>query len=356
MGGALCSHMAVTSNGHSADSTERIPAARSSQQEQEAPAAAAEPAPRKPRRFVRRTVKTVGVLAVVLAFLALGDRWAVLYAEDMAEQKVQEALKLEAQPEVHIDSFPFLGRLALGGVDKAEVSVPHVPAGRVSVAKVKGTVDDLEILGDLPTSVKGANLSRVHGEVFLSFDDLDREVGASQVHFTPGPKKNTVLAKGELPVAGKKATVRARAQLQRTGDHQLAMSVADTRLVVPGLLTYTPGKGGGLQLAAPAAEKMDAEQVEQTTGKRPRPDELLKGRAVDALADHPELLRPAGIDPALIKGLQKVREPKVAKPMEFSAQLPQDMPGDLRLSGIAVTQDGVRAQLTGKNVPVGKDM
>src|SRR6185312_9714790 len=38
----------------------------------------------KPRRIVRRTVKVVVALAVVLAFLVLGDRWAVLYAENLA--------------------------------------------------------------------------------------------------------------------------------------------------------------------------------------------------------------------------------------------------------------------------------
>ncbi len=306
------------------------------------------------RRTARRAAKTVVGLGIALAFLALGDRWAVLYAENLAAQKMQEALKLQAEPEVHIDSFPFLAQLATGRLDHVEVNVPDVPAGRVSVAQAKATVDDLRIVGSLPTSVKGAVLSRVHGEVFLDFDDLDREVGASQVHLTPGPQKNTVLANGELPVAGKHATIRARAHLQRTGDHGLAMTVADTRLVVPGLLTYTPGKGGGLQLTTPAADKVDERGLQQATGQqRLRPDQLLQGRALDALVAHPSLLKPTGIDPSLIRGLQKVREPKVAQRMQFSAQLPDDLPGDLRLRDISVTKDGVRAELTGTDVPLG---
>ncbi|MEV0598097.1 DUF2993 domain-containing protein [Streptomyces sp. NPDC050315] len=305
------------------------------------------------RRTGRRIAKTVVGLGVVLGFLALGDRWAVLYAENLAAQKMQDALKLRAEPEVHIDSFPFVGQLATGRLDHVEVNVPDVSAGRVSVAQVKGSVDDLRIVGSLPTSVKGAVLSRVNGEVFLAFDDLNREVGASQVRLTPGPQKNTVLAKGELPVAGKEARIRARAHLQRTGDHGLALTVADTRLVVPGLLTYTPGKGGGLQLTTPAAEKVDERGLQQATGQRLRPDQLMKGRALDALAEHPSLLKPAGIDPSLIRGLQKVREPKVAEDMEFSAQLPDNLPGDLRLRGISVTKDGVRAELSGADVPLG---
>ncbi|WP_234426567.1 LmeA family phospholipid-binding protein [Streptomyces niger] len=302
---------------------------------------------------MRRTAKTAVALGVVLAFLALGDRWAVLYAENLAAQKVQDALKLRAEPEVHIDSFPFLGQLAAGHLDHVEVNVPDVPAGRVSVAQVKGTVDDIRIVGSLPTSVKGAVLSRVRGDVFLDFDDLNREVGASQVRLVPGRQKNSVLVKGDLPVAGKQAEIRARAHLRRTGDHGLALTVAGARVVVPGLLTYTPGEGGGLQLATPAAGKVDERDLQQATGRRLLPGQLMKGHALDALAEHPSVLEPTGIDPSFIRGLQKVREPKAAKDMEFSARLPDDLPGDLRLRGISVTKDGIRAKLTGADVPLG---
>ncbi|WP_306319632.1 MULTISPECIES: DUF2993 domain-containing protein [unclassified Streptomyces] len=290
---------------------------------------------------------------MALAFLALGDRWAVLYAQNMAGKKVQEALKLHAAPEVHIDSFPFLAQAAMGNIDRVEVNVPHVPAGPVSIAQVKASVDDVRIVGNLPTSVKGAVLSKVNGDVFLDFADLNREVGASQVKLAPGSGTNTVQAKGDLPVAGKQAKIRAHAHLQRTGEHGLRLSVEDTRLVVPGLLTYTPGKGGGLQLTTSAVDTMDEHAVEQTTGQRLLPGTPFKGGALDTLTDHPELLKPAGIDPSLIEGLRKVQEPKVAQKMEFSARLPKDLPGDLRLRGITVTDEGIRAQLTGKDVPLG---
>ncbi|MFE2162891.1 DUF2993 domain-containing protein [Streptomyces lydicus] len=309
---------------------------------------------RKPRRIVRRTAKVVVALAVVLAFLALGDRWAVLYAENLAAQQVQKALKLRAEPEVHIDSFPFIGQVLAGNIDHVEVDVPDVDAGPVSVAQVKGTVDDIRIVGSLPSSVKGAVLSRVRGDVLLDFKDLNREVGASQIHLVPGPEKNTVLAGGDLPVGAKQAQIRGRAQLQRTGDRGLRMTVQDTRVVVPGLLTYVPGKGGGLQLTAPVADKMDEGELEQAAGKHVLPQQMLKGRVLDTLVDHPSLLKPTGIDPSLIQGLQKLREPKVAQQMEFSAQLPDNLPGDIRLRDISVTKNGIRAQLTGKDVPVGQ--
>lgn len=306
-------------------------------------------------RRVRRSVKVAVAVVVVLAFLALGDRWAVLYAENMAAQKMREALDLSAEPEVHIDGFPFLTQLATGGVDHVEATIPDVPAGRVSVEQVKGTVDDIRFVGSLPASVKGAKLTGVRGEVFLDFEDLEREVGASQVHFTPGSRENSVRARGEIPVAGEQAKVRAEARLKRTGDHGLNMSVRDTRVVVPGLLTYTPGKGGGLQLAAPAADKMDEEELQEATGESIFPDERMKGSVLDTLVEHPSLLEPTGVDPSLVRGLQKVREPRVAEDMEFSAQLPDDTPGDIRLSDISVTKDGVRAELAGTDVPLGEE-
>ncbi|MDI3405206.1 LmeA family phospholipid-binding protein [Streptomyces cavernicola] len=308
---------------------------------------------RKPKRAARRIRKTVVTLVVLLAFLALGDRWAVLYAENLAAHEVQKALKLRAEPEVHIDSFPFLAQVAMGDLDHVEVNVPDVAAGPVSVAQVKVGVDDIRLVGSLPSSVKGAVLGRVRGEVFLEFADLNREVGASQVKLEPGKQRNTVLAHGDMPVAGKQVKVRADAEVQRTGDHGVRMKVENARLVVPGLLTYTPGKGGGLQLAAPAAGKVDAGELQQATGQRTRPDQLLKGRALDALVAHPSLLKPTGIDPSLIAGLQKVQEPKVAEAMEFSAQLPDDMPVDLRLEDLSITKDGVLAQLAGDEVEVG---
>ncbi|MFI5523417.1 DUF2993 domain-containing protein [Streptomyces platensis] len=295
----------------------------------------------------------VVALAVVLAFLALGDRWAVLYAENVAAQQVQKALKLRAEPEVHIDSFPFIGQALAGNIDHVEVDVPDIDAGPVSVAQVKGTVDDIRIVGSLPSSVKGAVLSRVRGDVLLDFKDLNREVGASQVHLMPGAGKNTVLAGGDLPVGDKQARIRGRAQLQRTGDRGLRLTVQDTRVVVPGLLTYVPGKGGGLQLTAPVAEKLDEGELQQAAGQHVVPQQMMKGRVLDTLVDHPSLLEPTGIDPSLIQSLRKLREPKVAQQMEFSAQLPDNLPGDIRLRDISVTKNGIRAQLTGKDIPVG---
>ncbi|WP_029391567.1 LmeA family phospholipid-binding protein [Streptomyces xiaopingdaonensis] len=130
----------------------------------------------------------------------------MLYPEKTAAQKVQEEPGLRSASR----RFPVIAQLVAGRLDRVEATAPHVSAGRVSVAKVEGTVDDLRIVGNLPNSVKGAVLSALRGEVFLAFDDLDREAGTSQVQLTPGRQKNTVRAYGELPMAGTQAEIRAR--------------------------------------------------------------------------------------------------------------------------------------------------
>lgn len=341
---------------------------------------------RRRRSRFTMTVKLGIALCALLAFLTIGDRYAALYAEGKAAEKVQDALKLHAAPEVHIEGFPFLTQIADDRLDHVELTIPDVPAGRVSVAQVNGTVNDVKIVGDAPTSIQGAVLGRMKGDVLLAFDDLDRELGTSQVKFTAGGK-NTVLADGQLPVAGTEVKVRARAHLQRTGDHGVGTTVDDMRLDVPGLFSYLPGTGkdAGLRLARPLAERIQhdaakakalfgvraiskrfglteerAERVRQSerelhrvTGAPKFLDKVMRVNMLDVLIENPWLLKKIGIDPGLVEGLKKIEEPKLADKLALNLKLPE-MPGDVRLRGISVAKDGIRADLTGVNVPFGK--
>ncbi len=338
---------------------------------------------RRRRSHIRRTMKTAVAVLVLLAFLFVGDRWAALYAENQAAGKVKDALKLHAEPEVHIGGFPFLTQLARERLDHVDIAVPDMPAGRVSVAQVKGSVKDVRIVGGAPSSIKGAVLGRMRGEVLLDFDDLDRELGTSQVDFSAG-KDDSVLARGELPVAGRKVEVQGRAHLRRTGDHGVGTTVDSMRLDVPGLFSYTPGKDGGLRLARPLAERIKRDAAEakalfrvgsvaerfgltpqraaevwqseqalnRTTGTPFFVDRLMKINMLDVLVEHPALLKRIGIDPALVEGVKKIEEPKLAERLSLSVRLPE-MPGDVRLRGISVAEDGIRAELTGVDVPFG---
>jgi hypothetical protein len=347
--------------------------------------------PARGRRFVRRRrrsrfrrlVKAAIALSVLLAFVAVGDRWAVLYADNQAAKKVQSALKLHAQPEVHIGGFPFLTQLASGRLHHVDITIPDMSAGRVSVAQVKGSVNDVRIVGGAPSSIKGAVLGRMHGDVLLDFDDLDRELGTSQVDFTAGGR-STVLAAGRLPVAGKVVKVRARAHLRRTGDHGVGTTVDDMRLDVPGLFSYLPGKHGGLRLARPVAQRVQHDaakakalfrvgsiagrfgltpqraakvreserELHKLTGAPFFVDKLMKVNMLDVLMRHPAVLQKFGVSPALLDGVRHLKVPELADKLSLSMRLP-DVPGDVRLRGVSVTKDGIRARLTAVDVPFG---
>ncbi|MGP3973292.1 LmeA family phospholipid-binding protein [Streptomyces sp. 8N114] len=341
---------------------------------------------RRRRSRFSRTVKLGIACCALLAFLGIGDRWAALYAEGKAAEKVQDSLHLHARPEVHINGFPFLTQVARGRLDQVEVAIPDVPAGRVSVAQVSGTVDDVKIIGDAPSSVRGAVLGRMKGDVLLDFDDLDRELGTSQVKFTPAGKR-TVLAAGELPVAGSEVKVHARARVERTGDHGVGTTVDDMRLVVPKMFSFTPGTGkqAGLRLSRPLAERIQHDrekaralfgvrsiakrfgmtperarqvrhsdrQLHRVTGSPRFTDKVMRLNLLDVVVQHPQLLKKMGIDPALIEALKKIEEPKLADKLALHLKLPK-MPGDVRLRGVSVAKEGIRAELTGVNVPFGK--
>ncbi|WP_245997454.1 LmeA family phospholipid-binding protein [Streptomyces armeniacus] len=318
------------------------------------------------------------------SFLAVGDRWAALYAENAAAEKEQRALKLHAEPEVHIRGFPFLTQLADNRVDRVDVTIPDMPAGRVSVAQVKGQVNGVRLLGDAPGSVDGAVLGRMNGDVLLDFDDLDRELGTPQVKFTAGGP-HTVLAAGQLSVAGEKVKVRARAQLARAGEHGVGTTVDRMRLVVPDLFSYTPGDRGGLRLARPVAERIrdnarvakalfgvaevaerfglcpgraervreSESELDRVTGGTDFTDRMMKVNMLDVLVEHPWLLQQIGIEPALLEGLKRIDQPELAEKLSLAMKLP-DVPGDVRLRDVSVSKDGVRARLTGTDVPFGK--
>ncbi|WP_016909734.1 DUF2993 domain-containing protein [Streptomyces xiaopingdaonensis] len=338
---------------------------------------------RRRRSRLRMTIKIAIACCVLLAFAVVGDRWAALYAEQQAEKKVQEAMNLHAAPEVHIRGFPFLTQLLGERMDDVDVTIPDVPAGRISLAQINGNVEDVKIVGDAPTSIKGAVLGRMEGDVLLAFDDLDRELGTSQVQFTAGGA-STVLADGELPVAGTKVKVKARAQLQRTSDHGVGTTVDDMRLVVPGLFSFTPGPDGGLRLAEPMAKRVQRDaakakalfgveaiaerfglseeraqrvreseaELNRVTGTPKFLDKVMKLNLVDLAVQNPGVLQKIGVDPSLVDALKKIEEPKLAEKLSLSMKLPE-IPGDVRLRHISVEKEGIRAKLTGTDMPFG---
>lgn len=332
--------------------------------------------------------KAVVALVVLAAFLALGDRWALLYAEHEAADKLKDSMHLSAAPEVEIEGFPFLTQVFDKRVDKVKVTVPDVAADRISLAQVSATATDVKINGDGPTDIKGALIREMKGEVLLSFDDLNRELGASQVTFT-GHGHDQVLARGTLPVAGHDLKLRADARIQRNGDRGISTDIGRMSLQIGDLATYRPGtrESEGLHLSKASTDRLAKEtakakallSVPSIVKRLGVPESVVSGalksdtklnelvgsprfvndvmglNLIDVAMGHPELLKKLGLDPALLKGLAQLTRPVLADRLTLAFQLPK-LPGDgnVWLQDVNVQGDGIRVRLTGTGLSIGK--
>ncbi|MFI7321557.1 DUF2993 domain-containing protein [Streptomyces venezuelae] len=345
---------------------------------------------RRRNRFAGLPLAAKALVAVLVAaaFLALGDRWALLYAEHEAAEKLKDQMNLSAAPEVDIEGFPFLTQVLDKRVDKVRVTVPDVAADRISLAKVSATATNVTINGDGPTSIKGASIGEMNGEVLLSFDDLNRELGASQVTFT-GRGKDEVLARGTLPVAGHDLKVRADARIQRNGDRGISTDIGGMSLQLGDLATYRPGtrEKEGLHLSQKSADRVAEEtarakallsvpaiverlgvprgvvrealksdaKLNELTGSPRFVNDVMGLNLIDVAMGHPELLKKLGLDPALLNGLSQLTRPVLADRLTLAFQLPK-LPGagTVALRDVTVEKEGIRVRIAGSGIGVGQ--
>ncbi|MFD8994633.1 LmeA family phospholipid-binding protein [Streptomyces abikoensis] len=328
-----------------------------------------------PFRLLRRVVKLLLFVTAGAALLFLADRCAAMYAEKKAQQQLQHALRLTAEPQVDIKGFPFLTQVAAKRLDRVDVTVPHVAADRVTLARVRASARDIRLTGSLPTAIRGAVIGDLSGEVLLAFADMDRELGASQVRFRD-LGGDSIGALGRLNVAGQELVVRAQAHLRRDGGHAITTEIDGMSLDLPHVATYRPGGQGpddrrSLVLHREAAERIakDAARVkalfsvpaiaerlgvpEEAVGTPRFLDGLTRLNLVDVLVEHPWLLEKLGIDPGLLTALTRLQPPELADRFSFSFRMPREAEG-LRLRALSVGADGIRAELSATGLAVGK--
>ncbi|GGW60424.1 hypothetical protein GCM10010503_42210 [Streptomyces lucensis JCM 4490] len=353
-------------------------------------------APPNHRRGGRRRNRATGLPVVVrvlawslalTCLAALADRWALLYAEREASERLKDQLHLAAAPEVRIGGFPFLTQLAARRLDSVRVTVPDVPAHRVTLTRVSATAHDIRIDGDGPTAVRGALVHQVRGRVLLSFADMNRELGASQVAFTPhGP--GGIRALGSLRVAGRDVRVRADVRIRRDGERGIATSVDGMRLDVGDLATYRPGTGPaeGLHLTRASARRLgrearkvkallgvpeivrrlglpdsvvrtalrDEDALHRLTGAPRLVHALTRVNLVDTALAHPAVLKRLGLDLSFLDELTKLTRPRIADRFSFSFRLPKPPAGALRLQRVTVGEDGIHAEVRGTGLLLGR--
>ncbi|MFI9235953.1 DUF2993 domain-containing protein [Streptomyces sp. NPDC053079] len=351
--------------------------------------------PPSPLRTYRRAAKWLFVLVAGVAFLVLADRCAVMYAEKKAQQQLQRSMHLAAEPQVDIHGFPFLTQVLAKRLKEVDITVPDVAADRVSLAKVRASARDVRLTGSLPMGIKGAVVGDLGGSVLLSFEDLNRELGASQVRFSDRGG-NAIGADGRLSLAGQELRLRGQAQLRRDGDRAVSTEIDGVSLDIPRVATYRPGPGSGsdagsgtgrsLTLHRETAERIarDAarvkellsvpavaarlgvseedlatalrseERLREITGAPRFVEELTRINLVDVVLEHPWLLEKLGIDPKLLTALTQLQPPALADRLSLSFRLPPQA-RDLHLSEVTVQRDGIRVELSATDLAVGRD-
>lgn len=331
-------------------------------------------------------VKAVVGLVVLTAFAGLADRWAVLYAEHRSADALEDRLDLAAAPEVEIGGFPFLTQLADRRLDSVRLTVPDVAADRVSLAKVSATAHDVQLDAEGLTSVRGARVPRLDGDVLLSFADLNRELGASQVTFT-GEGRDRVRARGTLPVAGRDLRLRAEATIRRQGERGIATEIGGMRLDIGDLATYRPGTraSDGLHLTPKASADLaretrrakallsvpaivrrlgmsdatarealaDEGKLAEVTGSPSFARQARGLNLIDLALDNPAVLRDLGLDADLLDALSRLTRPVLADRLSLSFELPEPERGNVRLRDVRVEEDGIRVRLTGSQLAFG---
>ncbi|MFJ9818521.1 DUF2993 domain-containing protein [Streptomyces sp. NPDC101151] len=334
------------------------------------------------------TVVRILAWALTLACLVtLADRWALLYAEHKASERLKDEMHLAAAPEVRIGGFPFLTQLAERRLDSVRVTVPDIPAHRVTLTQVTATADDIRIDGDGPTAVRGALVQQMRGRVLLSFADMNRELGASQVAFTAhGPGR--VRAHGALHLAGHDLRVQADVGIRRDGERGIATSVDGIRLDIGDVATYRPGAGPteGLHLTHASARRLtreaekikamlavpaivhrlgvpdsavraalhDEDKLHRLTGAPRFLHGLTRVNLVDVALAHPRLLERLGLDLSLLTALTRLTRPQIADRFSFAFQLPKPPAGALQLRRVTVAKDGIRADVSGTGLLLGR--
>ncbi|GCB48067.1 hypothetical protein SNL152K_5390 [Streptomyces sp. NL15-2K] len=343
---------------------------------------------RRRRRFsaLPFALKAVVGLVVLAAFLALADRWALLYAEHRAADALKDRMDLTAAPEVEIGGFPFLPQLVDGRLDSVKVTVPDVAADRVTLAAVSATAHDVRLDGDGPTSIRGARVPELHGDVLLSFADMNRELGASQVKFASAGR-DRVSARGTLPVAGHDLRLRADVRIGRDGDQGIETQIGGMRLDIGDLATYRPGvrASEGLHLTPKSAADLAREtrkarallavpsvvqrmgvpeatvrealnnddRLAELTGTPRFVHQAMRVNLLDLALAHPEVLDRLGFDTPLLDSLSRLTRPVLADQLNLGFQLPEPPEGELRLRDVRVEEDGIKVRLVGEGLAFG---
>jgi len=126
--------------------------------------------PRRRHRGLRNTI--VVVLALVVLFV-VGDRLAVLYAQNQVAQQFKEQGGFQGTPSVSIKGFPFLTQVIAHNIHEITITSDKIKAGPVTITNLDADITDVKLNGPFTAGTIG----HLDGQALIPFSGLTNALG-----------------------------------------------------------------------------------------------------------------------------------------------------------------------------------
>lgn len=134
--------------------------------------------------------KLVITLVVVVGVLVAADFGSAAVAEYQVAKKMRSELKLNEDPAVRINGFPFLSQVAFGDYRDVQLAARAVKVGQLSEVGVEANLRHARVAtSDLISgTAKEIEVDQVLGRIKLKASDVSRVIGITDLTINPAPK------------------------------------------------------------------------------------------------------------------------------------------------------------------------
>lgn len=183
------------------------------------------------------------VLVVLVALLAVADRYLVHLAERTVAKQAQSSAGLRERPTVVIHGFPFLTQAVRGRYQRIDVSATDLDRGGVRLARLDVTLLGLQLpLRDaLRGSVTSIAVESLDASAVVSFADLAHRSGV--MGMTIEPEGTDLRVTGRVKVLGQTVSASALSRVSLRGG-RIAVTARSVRVLgqtSPGVVNALAG-------------------------------------------------------------------------------------------------------------------
>lgn len=132
------------------------------------------PAAPPPRRH-RALRNTIVVVLALIVLLVVGDRLAVLYAQNQVAQQFKEQGGFQGTPSVSIKGFPFLTQVIAHNIHEITITSDKIKAGPVTITNLDADITDVKLNG----AFTAGTIGHLDGKALIPFSGLTSALGGA---------------------------------------------------------------------------------------------------------------------------------------------------------------------------------